>query len=305
MPSKNRMTINFSSKETLRMIQADALKNKISQSRVVEELLRFAYEEKIRNGSYATEEKSYQRNKNNFPKEIFQSDFRNNILKNVNGKAIACNPTLFSVGSSFTLPNTYDLGKKMPPVFRIRTDARHGAIQEIKKVSKFDVKSIVELNYKETKMVPEYCLLFINEMNINYQASPDGQDTISCRVNAAVYAVPVYMNKLNNKNLLRFDFLNITRRKFSDVVLNGWDRSKYSHLLPINTTKKNSLESEDGGYFIGIRHESEHDELESGNLERYAISIEGDEFDIKIRYYFYKAKVTCADSNNNPSKIKK
>ena len=298
MPSKSRMTINFSSKETLKMVELEAMKNKVSKSRVVEEMLRFAYSERIKNGSYFTEERPFLRSKNGLPVDLFKSDLRINLLQLADATRRHCAPERFTVSSDFIIPNSphhekSDLLREINSRKINRTQVRNESQKIIKEQSIIHTNEMVRRLFNVAKTAPDYILIFTTGVHINYLMPLKTQSEIYFHVTAEMYAIPIFMNKINNKHLLDFDFLNVRHRTFSDVATKGWDRSKYSHLIYLDVNHEKTLKQKNSGYFIGVLHDVEKPLLEPKGFKSHEIYLEDKKIhNIQIKHHFDARVVT-------------
>lgn len=105
------------------------------------------------------------------------------------------------------------------------------------------VTSMVPLITSQLGGVPDILHLFVKKTWVQYYCDDDGQFHFNIR--PELHALPLLIDDAMNS---RLDFLQIRFKQFKDVVIKGWDKSKYERLILID----NASTSRSGGYFVGV-----------------------------------------------------
>lgn len=105
------------------------------------------------------------------------------------------------------------------------------------------VTSMVPLITSQLGGVPDILHLFVKKAWVQYYCDDDGQFHFNIR--PELHALPLLIDDAMNN---RLDFLQIKFKQFKDVVIKGWDKSKYERLILID----NASTSRSGGYFVGV-----------------------------------------------------
>jgi len=266
MSSKNRMTVNFSSKELFNFIEFVADKNHTSRSNVIETLLRNSLQEKLQDPKAFLENQLFGRNKN-------------------------LTPWFFGCSGltlSFVYTSPDEMGETHKLSILVKKDVRHyngtldgddfiskGGIvqgslsrQLFLDITKNKIKESMSSFVDYEPNPPQMILFFIDKVHVECQLIvPESKllreeplnRYIAYNITVDVNRIPFYHDNLSNKKFYCLDFCNIKYKTFEQVATQGWNRAKYSHLLHIdrlNTAKADRLsKSKIGGYFIGVLYE--------------------------------------------------
>lgn len=105
------------------------------------------------------------------------------------------------------------------------------------------VTSMVPLITSQLGGVPDILHLFVKKALVQYYCDDNGQFHFNIR--PELHVLPLLIDDAMNS---RLDFLQIKFKQFKDVVIKGWDKSKYERLILID----NASTSRSGGYFVGV-----------------------------------------------------
>ncbi|CUA04184.1 Uncharacterised protein [Escherichia coli] len=259
MVSKSRLTVNFSSKNILDIISkiANSIPGK-SKSRVVEELIAFRlfnYDDSYSTQKYISHAK-YMQSKNKQADYLFKdilkySGFKNGVAFNGGYGDLQGHMDVKIPRRDFYVLGTNDLNYR-----EIKRLVRKQIKDEFNKMSfsnwESNCFSSMVINGANLLMVfideIEFSLIITNELEID----KDIEFYVDYKCHN-VYGIPFtfgddQFGKGGYNELLRYlDFNSVCFKTFSDYAKNGWNRSRYSHLIYIDRASK----SKRGGFFIG------------------------------------------------------
>lgn len=249
MVSENRITTNFKSIQIYNLVRVLAKKNKIGASRVIEETLRIAFDEQLKEPQKLLDNGTVGKNRNLLPNNYFLSGLTLNLVNFTDGKDYTVSPGEIVFDMSFPLieSEAFNFNSKTEKSTINRMVIRG----EINRRLKSELESyIYDFAY------PDAMLFFLTRADVSYKK--EKPLFVNFYATVTVYILPIHLNKKHLEKYSLLDFANITYRQFSDVAKKGWNRSKYSHLLYIDEVSQ----SRSGGYFIGVLHEQKQFTLE-------------------------------------------
>ncbi|WP_447884044.1 hypothetical protein [Serratia fonticola] len=249
MASEYRITTNFKSTQIYKLVKLLARKNKVSESRFIEEMLRISFDEQLREPEKLLGDGKIGKNRNLLPNNYFSSGLTFNLATLLDGKDYTVSPREIVFDMNFPLieSESFNFNSKTEKSTINRMVIRG----EINKRLKSELESyIYDFAY------PDAMLFFLTRADVSYKK--EKPLFVNIYVTVTVYILPIHLNKKHLEKYSLLDFANITYRQFSNVAKKGWDRSKYSHLLYIDEVSQ----SKSGGYFIGVLHEQKQFTLE-------------------------------------------
>lgn len=249
MASEDRITTNFKSIQIYNLILHLAKINKISASRVIEETLRVAFDEQLKEPKKLLDDGKIGKNRNLLPNNYFLSGLTFNLATLQDGKDYTVSPREIVFDMSFPLLESESFNSNSKT--EKSTINRMVIRGEINKRLKSKLEShIYDFAY------PDAMLFFLTRADVSYKK--EKPLFVNFYVTVTVYILPIHLHKKHLETYSLLDFTNITYRQFSDIAKKGWNRSKYSHLLYIDEVSQ----SKSGGYFIGVLHEQKKFALE-------------------------------------------
>ncbi|ECJ2453609.1 hypothetical protein JGY68_000084 [Salmonella enterica] len=269
MPSKNRITVNFSSEHLCNFIKDTAKKNNISPSKLAENLLINAIQNELKDPKLFLENQSFGRNRNLLPQNFYRKGLAASVVEvddGIHGTILAKNHIIPYMKRIY--PDCLSDGGEQK--------LTHDMVNE-KSVKKF-INEIINKTpgdgINAFSHCPDMAIKIVTEAKVSYEFKKDPYTNgkhIEVIINIEYRTIPLFYNNKENPKFYCFDYENIRYMTFKEVATQGWNRSKYSHLLHIPDFYKNNRNKKtDGGYFIGLLYEEKTFEPSDKNGFTYA-----------------------------------
>jgi hypothetical protein len=247
--SGRRLSVNFSSLAMKERIQEIADRNKISASKLIEELIMFrffeyektdAVKDFIRAGNFVVSRNMTENDK--FESAMKRSKFRFGMsIRGEDGKlnrSVVVDTSLNDVNGFEYSPSQYHKLSKL---------IRQAVQQDMENMTITDWFNSQFLSFNAN-----LTLVFINKIIVDFLYNPIGKMlSINYRCDD-IYTIPFVFDEANDNEFVRYlDFNYIRYRTFNSYAKRGWDRRKHSHLLYIDRASK----AKSAGFFIGVSYE--------------------------------------------------
>ncbi|WP_139840826.1 hypothetical protein [Klebsiella michiganensis] len=270
MDSEHRKTVNFPSKEMLDAVIEISKARHITESKAIVQLVALGLSE-YRNNADSTEfianldKISKQAQQND---DVFQSELKRTVHAIIHSpeqssnaskalrSAVSLRREIFDFSGSFKIPVDGEMLEKYTE-YMIRKDIQKNVRERIKNKTPHEWKQDF---YLSNLGWADKWLILINQIKIEFYCEPvkvancnkvDG--VINVRYKAKdVILLPFTFNKYTHCNAMQhLDFESVKYMTFAEYAKNGWNRSKYSHLVYI----EHSSHAKTGGFFIGALYE--------------------------------------------------
>ncbi|PVZ79464.1 hypothetical protein C9426_33465 [Serratia sp. S1B] len=267
--SGRRLSVNFSSLAMKEKIMRIADKNKISASKLIEELIMFrffdyektdAIKDFIKDGNFVVSRNMVESEK--FESAMKRSKFR--YGRSIKGERGDLSKFIIEDVSSCDIHGFEEYSHQ----YNKLSDVICKAVQrDIERMTANDW-----MNNFFTSCNANLTLVFIEKIDVDFLYNPMiKQLEINYRCND-IYMIPFVFDELNDNDFVRYlDFNYIRYKTFNSYVKGGWDRRKHSHLLYIDRASKSNT----AGFFIGVTYEDNgliRDENSRQPLDRYMTS---------------------------------
>ncbi|HGM5491238.1 TPA: hypothetical protein ACKP1B_002892 [Serratia fonticola] len=307
MSSEHRKTVNFPSKEMLDAVIEFADSRAVTESKAIGQLVAFALWEYSKNAHskefIATFDKISRQAKQN--DDIFKAALKSAVLALVSdseqGKnapktlktSVSLHRDIFNFSGDFTMPVKADSFGDYNE-FMIKKDIQRILHEEITK--KPTIEWLNDISDHRLGWADKW-LILINQIKIEFYCKKldSGHGVVNVRYKAKdVIVLPFTLNNSTHCNAMHYiDFNSVKYMTFAEYAKNGWNRSKYSHLVYI----EHSSHAKTGGFFIGALHEKNNITLHDSSPIKYEKKIIDTNYinpnlDITIKYAQRAFKIT-------------
>ncbi|CAI1185614.1 Uncharacterised protein [Serratia fonticola] len=307
MSSEHRRTVNFPSKDMLNAVVEFASGRGVTESKAIGQLVAFALSEYGRNAKseefIATFDKIYHQAQQN--DDVFKVALKSAVLAlvsdseqgkgapNILKMSVSLHRDIFNFSGDFTIPVKAD-GFGGYNEYMIRKDIKRILHEEITKKS--PVEWLTDISDYRLGWTDKW-LILINQIKIEFycQKLDSGDGVVNVRYKAKdVIVLPFTLNKYTHCNAMHYiDFDSVKYMTFADYAKNGWNRSKYSHLVYI----EHSSHAKTGGFFIGALYEKNNITLHDNSLVKNEHEVIDTNYvnpnlDITIKYAQRAFKIT-------------
>ncbi|ENF6422433.1 hypothetical protein ABRF12_001981 [Salmonella enterica] len=270
MVSEYRKTINFPSKEMMDAVIEIAKARHITESKAIVQLVALGLSE-YRNNADSTEfianldKISRQAQQND---DVFQAELKRTVNAIIHSpeqrsdasKALRSTVSLyreiFDFSGSFKIPVDGGMLEKYTE-YMIRKDIQKNIHERIKNKTPNEWR---EDFYFPNLGWADKWLILINQIKIEFYCESvkaancnkvDGVINVKYKAKDVIL-LPFTFNKYTHCNAMQhLDFESVKYMTFAEYAKNGWNRSKYSHLVYI----EHSSHAKTGGFFIGALYE--------------------------------------------------
>lgn len=299
MSSEHRRTVNFPSKDMLNAVVEFAERRAVTESKAIGQLVAFALWEYSRNecseefvAKFDTIVRQAQQND-----DIFKAALKSAVLALVSdseqGKgapkslkmSVTLHRDILNFSGDFTIPVKVDsLGGY--DEYMLRKDIKRILHEKITKKS--PVEWLTDISDYRLGWADKW-LILINQIKIEFYCEKvdSGDGVVNVRYKAKnVIVLPFTLNKYTHCNAMHhIDFDSVKYMTFAEYAKNGWNRSKYSHLVYI----EHSSHAKTGGFFIGALYERNNITLHDNSPIKYEREVIDDNYvnpnlDITIKY---------------------
>lgn len=250
MASKNRLSVNFTSSTTRNYIKMLSDVNGMSQSYVVEELIKMAlfgvknpFKAIPENNQFSLENVAFI-NQIELHKRLHLS-----AVKQLGNEWLSFTP-LPMVLRSFPVTSTF-LARKAAPLFEAPgtiVDPQWG--KDIpNKIREYITEKLSHI-IASLGDVPDIIHIFLNRADVKYDINENGD--VSASVTPHLYVLPLMHDGVRKYHV---DHANIVYKNFKFMLANEWRHRKYARRLLLERASA----SQSGGYFVGFLHQPEND----------------------------------------------
>ena len=246
MASKNRLSVNFTSSTTRNYIKMLSDVNGMSQSYVVEELIKMAlfgvknpFKAIPENNQFSLENVAFI-NQIELHKRLHLS-----AVKQLGNEWLSFAPQPM-VLRSFPVTSTL-LSRKAAALFdESNSRWEKGIANDIRQHINGELHRIIA----SLGGVPDIIHIFLKRANVKYEMNENGD--ISASVTPHLYVLPLMNDGVRKYHI---DHANIVYKNFKFMLTNEWRHRKYARRLLL----EHASASQSGGYFVGFLHQPEND----------------------------------------------
>lgn len=287
MASKNRLSVNFTSATTRSHIQELANVSGMSQSCVVEELVRVALSKDLSSLSAIANDPPLLRHAALTNEMSRHERLLLSAVKRVNKECLCFTPKRM-VLRSFPFPST-PLPRKAEVLFNgpekaVNTQWKSDLPNAIREHINTELPRIIG-SFGET---PDIIHIFLRRADVEYEIGENGD--VSASITPHLYVLPLMRDVAQKYHL---DHENIAYKNFKAMLTHEWRPRRYAQQLLL----EHASSSRSGGYFVGFLHQPENN---ATHEPKDFLTINSDDVQVlfKIHIHARDIRLKRKESNN-------
>lgn len=252
MASKNRLSVNFTSETILSHIKNFSHVSNLSSSYVAEELIKATLIDGYMpfNGSLKDDYKLHGYTQTN--KTLPTNRLRLASIKIVESVPVTLSPKSTPLPDyNFTFSH---LLFKPKSLFTNQQEKNAWLKNALVKEVTLHMNRYCAHLISTLGEAPDIAHIFLHRADVRYSEDSDG--SIHVRVTPYVHILPLMSSEVRRYHI---DHPRITYKNFRQILSKPWRQREYSHHLLL----EHASSSRSGGYFIGFRHQPEHDIIDA------------------------------------------